>query len=133
METRPYSQSDNDTLGPWFIEHGFEAIDMNLMPPLGIVVEDDAGPQAAAWMYISTCGKTAIIGWPVTNPEAKPVVAAIALNKGIEVLNKTACDLGISIVHFYSANEGLLRIFKRLGFVETDTNATLMMFFNGDK
>lgn len=131
MKTIDYTPAFDEEVIGWYKAHGWPGNHITMLPPLGLMAVRDDVHCAACWMYVSTCGKTAIMGWPVTNPDVEPLTAAAALVLLVKELKKTACAMGISIVFSYASDRTLLRIFDKAGFVAGDAGMTNMIYLTG--
>jgi hypothetical protein len=122
METdgpyRIWSHADYPMLCGWWEAHGFPAVPMLRLPPLGIIYDD----TAAGFLYMDNGGSgVAMIEWLVTNPEAKPMAAAKALAKVVAALKAEAKRMEYAMILTTCRQPSLAKLLERCGFQITDT------------
>lgn len=125
METdgpyRMVTAEDYTMLAAWWDGHGFPAVPQRLLPPLGVIFDN----QAAGWLYMDNGGTgVAMMEWLVTNPEAKPLQAAKALTKVVALLKAEARRMDYAIILTTCRQASLGRLLERAGFQQTDTGMT---------
>lgn len=114
---RLWQPSDYDMLASWWVGHGWQAVPMRVLPPLGVVF----GDKAAGWAYMDngSCG-VAMIEWLVTNP-AKGLSAAKGLGNVLEFLESELRRMDYSTILTTCRQESLARLLARHGFQKTDS------------
>ena len=69
MTVRPYHpETDSDLCADWWHAHTGLALQTAVLPPLGVMAEDETGPCAAAWLYLSAGIGIAFLEMPVSRP-----------------------------------------------------------------
>lgn len=79
MKARIYKPEDYDTVKPWWVGHGVPDVSKAVLPPLGVIVEDDEGPVAVCWLYLALGVGVSWLAWLTTKPGLTPFVAAHAV------------------------------------------------------
>ena len=85
----------------WAARHRDRLFQFGMLPPVGVVAEDEGGPCAACWMHLSAGVGVAFIENPVTKPGMPLTKARDTLLFLMEVLEKIALehDYGVMVAH----------------------------------
>lgn len=111
-------------LASWWVGHGWPAVPLQVLPPLGVILGNDA----AGWLYMDNGGTgVAMLEWLVTNPEAKPMQAAKSLVKVVEFLKSEAKRMDYGAILTTCRQPSLARLLERSGFSKTDENMIHLM------
>lgn len=122
--------ADYPLVASWWRGRNFPEVPQAALPKLGVIVEEDGEPLAAAWLLMSNSNGLAVLVWPTTNPEAPVFRCATALSHAIEFLKQEGAKFGYSHIFSTSAHRGLSSFLSRNGFVPCDRNVTHHLFVN---
>lgn len=115
---RMWSPDDYPMLETWWQGHGWPAVPLRVLPPLGVILND----TAAGWLYMDNGGTgIAMMEWLVTNPAAKPMKAAKDLMRVVEFLKSEAKRMDYAIILTTCRQPALARMLNRSGFQTSDT------------
>ena len=93
LTVREYAKTDWPMLDRWWREHTSKTVLIeSVLPPVGVVVEQDGEPVAALWVYLSVGVGIAFIENPVTKPGLTFVEASEVMGcamRAIEAICKT--------------------------------------------
>jgi hypothetical protein len=90
LSVRQYVQEDRPMLDEWWAYHKEAKMHAIRLPPLGIIVEDDAGPVAALWCYETFGTGVAWLAVPVTRPQLDYARASTVLAFAIMAMTQLA-------------------------------------------
>lgn len=116
MTVRPWNrETDADLCAEWWRAHTGTAFQVNMLPPLGVMAEDEAGPIAACWLHLSLGIGVCFLEMPVSRPglSLKQAREAFAAVRGALEAAALAHDYGVMIVHTPAA---IARTLARDGF-----------------
>lgn len=123
-ELRIWSKDDYEMLASWWRGHGWPAVPVQILPPLGVIYGNDA----AGWLYMDNGGTgVAMLEWLVTNPESKPIRAAKGISKVVEFLKSEAKRIDYGAILTTCRQPALARLLERSGFSKTDENMIHLM------
>lgn len=124
LTVRPYSaEADFPLVNDWWqARHGAMAdLPQAMLPPLGVIVEDSAGPLFALWCYESAGVGVAFIEWPVSRPGLTVAQTREAFQRAVESIILTAgkCWNPPGDYNVFRANvcPAVFRSIKEMGFV----------------
>lgn len=121
---RMWSAADYPLLESWWIGHGWPPVPQRVLPPLGVIMEN----QAAGFLYMDNGGTgVAMLEWLVTDPNAKPFGAARALFSVVEFLKQEAKQLDYPIILTTCRQDSLAKLLERAGFQVTDRTMTHLL------
>jgi len=119
LKARLYGEQIGDyqtVSGWWEARHGRPLIE-TLLPPLGIIIEDAAGPVAALWCYQSVGIGVCFLEFPVARPFLSLQKSIEALRFAVEACIQIAKAQGdYSLFRCYTL-PGIGRVLKSMGFV----------------
>lgn len=114
---RQWAPADYPMLEGWWSGHGWPAVPLRVLPPLGVIYND----CAAGWLYMDNGGTgVAMLEWLVTNPDAPLLIAARSLSKVVEFLKAEAKRMEYPIILTTCRQSSLARLLERAGFATTD-------------
>jgi hypothetical protein len=105
----------------WWEIHGWPGVPMVILPKLGILASDAAGPVAAGWLYMDNSIGVCMLEWMVTDPGASPRDAAKGLLSVVEFLKLEAKRLGYGVMLGTCKQPSLSRFLQKRGFEVTDS------------
>lgn len=120
MEIIPYSPVEHESLvSAWWRQHRGTVLQVNMLPPAGVVAVDDHGPCAALWLHMSVGVGVAFLENPVSCPGMTPAESRKAFLLLMGALEQVALshDYGVMVVHTPAA---IVRTLEREGFQFTD-------------
>lgn len=124
MQVRMYTPSyDFGQIEVWAKKRGLACPSFAEFPKIGGVVDN----VAAGFLYVDQSSTVAFMENFITNPEAKPVESHEAINKIIDLLAYEAKLLGITTIRSGTSKSGVLKVAKKKGFVEAETNASILI------
>ena len=119
-----WSPDDYPMLCEWWQGHGWGAVPLKVLPPLGVILDN----TAAGWLYMDNGGTgVAMLEWLVTNPKASPLRSARCISKVVEFLKSEAKRMDYGAILTTCRQPSLARLLARNGFVKTDENLLHMM------
>lgn len=126
MTARPFTAEDHPTIAWWWEVRDFAAIPVKMLPPDGVVVCEDGKPVAACFLYLGpTFGGTAgWAEWMVTMPGLSPKKALAALEIALNEIILLAKRKQAVFLFTSLRNRGLGKLYRRAGFVQTDSEMT---------
>jgi hypothetical protein len=126
MKTRLIDNAvDYPIVRPWWEKHQGVAVPINILPPVGVMVEDEDGhPLAAAWLYMAVGVGVAWMSWSVTNPAMLPQKRVKALEVVTDALEVLCCTHDYGIMFTETDKPALTRWFKARGFVQNHAGVT---------
>ncbi len=122
-----YEKRYYEEISKFYTGHGWKvAPKENILPSIGFVVINDEGLKLAVGFLYESNSPIYFLEWTATNPLAPLRARAKALRLLIKtvqgLVKKTRSD---AQVMQYTPNEAIIRFYKKLGFVPTET-ATLL-------
>lgn len=123
MIARLFTESDYADAVSWWKHHGWEPVRTEHLPKTGFIIEDDTTKYCAGWIYLLS-DKLAMIEFIVANPDTGLKSKYKALVMLVKTLLNAAKAAGFNSVFSTLKNRGLEKIYKKSGFVVTDTNVT---------
>ena len=121
MNVRIYQPEDYETVKGWWVAHGQHedrVCPANALPEDGFIIDD----VCCAWVYLSANAPMCRLGWPVSNPGAKPKDVCNGLESVIISLHEFARSCGCPLMEATFSAPSLQRLMKKLGFQTGDTN-----------
>ena len=116
MDIIPYDPAAHaDLVTAWWRHHRDNVLQLNMLPPVGVVAVDDSGPCAALWLHLSVNIGVAFLENPVARPGLRLVESRRIFLLLLEVLESVALthDYGVIVVH---PSAGVARIMEGYGF-----------------
>jgi hypothetical protein len=113
--------ADYPTVQQWWIDHGWNAVPLAVLPKLGVMAEMDGTPVAAGWLYMDNSIGVSMLEWMVANPDAKPKAVYKSIKTIVEFLKTRAKDMGYSVMLTTCKQESLARVYEKTGFQRTDS------------
>lgn len=111
----------------WWLAHRWPPIPPPILSTFGVVVGAPAGEDwCAGWLY-RTDSKIGWIEWLVSNPKATSTNVHDGLVMLIDVLKAESKRRGDMMLFGALKTRGLIRLYKNLGFQETDSGMTHMV------
>lgn len=118
MNSRPFEEKDLPEISAWFSGLQWPLPPQeDIMPELGIVVEDDKGLLSCGWLY-TTGTSLAFLSWTATNPERSFDDQGLAMEKLIESVQGAIKSAGdkIKVVMVLSRSEAFAAKLRKLKF-----------------
>lgn len=127
LHARLYTPQDYATVRPWWAEHGEAAVPENVLPELGVVIEDGGAPVAVAWLYLDTTRALAWVAYPLTRGGLAPFDAQGALAGLLGACEAAARDRGRGVLILCTDKRSLHRLSIDAGYL--DQKRTMLMSF----
>ncbi len=125
MKWRKYTPEDYETIASWFVLQGWpQAPDSSILPTTGILAEDDAGPIAVAFIYLSN-SPLAWLEFISTRPGLGRK-GLLALEYLMGIVKEQAVALGIQKLVHLSQQKYVRTFEKRFGFIKSEDAAVLV-------
>lgn len=102
MTIIPYSpEQHGELVSAWWRSHRGTALQVNMLPPAGVVAVDGHGPCAALWLHLSVGVGVGFLENPVSRPGMRLRESKAAFLLLVEALEAVALthDYGVMIVH----------------------------------
>lgn len=118
MNSRPFEERDLAHVSGWFagVEWTMPGVE-GVLPPLGVLVEENDIPLACGWLY-TTDSSLAILAWTATNSDVSQRLQSGALDELVEAVKKAIALQGgrIKMLMVLSKSKALSEKLKALGF-----------------
>lgn len=111
----------------WWLGHGTQVVPVDVLPKCGVLVVDDTGPLAVAWLYMDNSVGVAWLGWVTTNPAITPWKATAALHVLLGAAEVVAKGMDYGCLFTMTDRPGLSRWLVREGF--SANHAGMTQFF----
>lgn len=133
MEVVEFRYTHHDALGKIWAQYDWEAPSMEVLPKKGFVVFCMGKIVGAAFIYLS-CSGMAFLDWVVVDMFVSPLIRGKAVYKAVIACKDYAQKEGKKVLYTVTANESLLKSYKKMGFMNMEQNATTMaMSLDGTK
>lgn len=131
ISTRIFEPKDYDVIAPWYTAHGWpQAPHISMLPEgTGIIVEDENGPIAAGFLYV-TNSPIAFFEWLVTKPGIGMQVKSIFMRM-FDALKIMSDDLKIAKIMHMTNPKFSQFLQKCIGFDYSET--VELLFLNMEK
>lgn len=127
VEARIYTADDLTMLAQWAEYHG-RALQTNMLPPLGVIVERDGKPEAALFVYLSVGIGVAFLEHAITRPLLKPRQARESLIHATNAIIAAASEQGDGYRAFVAYTvPAIARTLKRNGWSDTGQRESLCL------
>jgi len=122
---------DYPTIKTWWEKRGSEAPSPGLLPPVGVISEDNGIPLACAFLYEAVGCSIAMVEWEATNPDYKSALIQVRALTQIFDFFETFCrDKGIAVVLSWVAEDrGDGRLLARRNWIKCPGERHEMMAF----
>ena len=109
MQVRNWNlEKDYPTLVKWWKDWEFGVVPQDILPPDGIIVEEDGVPICAGGLYFETKKrKLGFMEWIVTNKQGLPKQTHKALRLCIDARIQLGKDNGVKMIYTYTKEEAL--------------------------
>jgi len=130
----PFHELYYDILESWWSKHGWPAVPIQKLPPFGFVAWDqrEGGqsiPVCAAFAYMCNGGTgVAMLEWTVGNPDASGRVLMKGIKELFAFMIGQLEQLDYDTIFTFCRHEGLIRIYEKCGFQQTDTGMTHLVY-----
>jgi len=115
--------SDYDTLKKWWNEWEFGVVPQELLPPDGIIVENDNKPICAVGVYFGKGCKFCMMDWLVKDKNASLKDSHKAIQLCIDELIKLVDNKGYKLIFTNTSDDSLMKRYTRLhGFKLTENS-----------
>ena len=113
----------------WWEGHGWSPVPAGILPSLGVIVtsDDESKGHAAGFLYMDNSSPVAMMEWLVTNPENTPRESLASAKMLIDFLKIEAKALGYSVIMTGTKSDGLIKLYKKQGFTQTDEGLTHLL------
>lgn len=133
MEVVEFRCTHHDALKNIWSQYGWDAPSIEVLPRKGFVVFFMGKIVGAAFIYLS-CHGMAFLDWVVVDMFASPIVRGKSVYKSVLACKDYAQKEGKRVLYTVTANESLLKSYKKMGFNVMEKNATTMaMSLDGTK
>ncbi len=97
---------DYPTIRQWWERRGTAAPQESILPPIGVISEQDSVPIACAFLYEVKGVSVAWVEWEATNPEFRaPLIKIRALNQVFDFFEGYAKETGIAALFSWVASD----------------------------
>jgi hypothetical protein len=118
LQVRIYGEKigDYQTVSSWWEARHGAPLTETILPPLGVIVEDEKGPCAALWCYQSVGIGVCFLEFPISRPGLGVSASVRAFEMCVEACVRIAKAQGdYSLFRCYTL-PSIARILKRFGF-----------------
>ena len=116
MKVREINTDDLTEIGRWWECRGEGAMPAGILPPLGFVAVDDAGPCAAVWLYEPRGCAVVFLDWLVSRPGLGMKRARAACRAVYAAAEEAARPRGARMIFASAARPAMAREAVALGF-----------------
>tara|TARA_B100001287_G_C22667606_1_gene523632 strand:- start:480 stop:968 length:489 start_codon:yes stop_codon:yes gene_type:complete len=106
--------NDYDTLVKWWKDWNFGKVPLEVLPPLGIMIENDNGPICAAGLYVGTGTKFCIMEWLVKDKNASLKDSHKAIQMCVDQVMELAKENGCTLMYTVTADDALEKRYTRM-------------------
>jgi|GEM_PF-2344735 len=129
IEVRPFSKiTDFKDLNEFTVEHGWPPFNPLILPTIGVCVYEDDKKLCFGWLYLESSTIVAMVEWIVTNPKNTPRESLKSIKISINHLVGIAKKLGYSFIFTSAENKGLIKLYEKAGFEQTDKKMTHLVY-----
>ena len=117
-------EKDYDTLVKWWNQHDFDLpVPKNVLPPLGVIIEEDNVSICAAGLYEDyKRTKFGFMFGLFTNPEIGKIKLFKAMNKCLEEINKLAKTKELGLVYTITGESALFKLYEKNNMILVENN-----------
>lgn len=101
LQFREYRADDMPMVSEWWGDHGHGEFPASLLPPVGVVAEQEGEPIAACWLYMAVGVGVCWLEYPVSKPGLSVRAARTAFAALVGALEDIARthDYGLMMAH----------------------------------
>jgi hypothetical protein len=70
-------EEDYETIAEWWTQRGGEPPPLNMLPDIGVIVEESGVPLSCAFLYTISNASIAVVEWEATNPHLTSVLKKV--------------------------------------------------------
>jgi len=124
MKARKWNlDNDYETLKKWWEDWEFGVVPLEVLPPLGIMIENNEGPICAAGLYVGTGTKFCIMEWLIKDKHSSLKESHRAIQLCINEVIKLAKDNDCTLMYTVTGDDSLMKRYTRLhGMKLTENN-----------
>ncbi len=125
MKARHYKTDDYPIFKAWCAGHHESAPAPGILPPCGVVIEDEEGaPLAIGFLYMAVGVGCAWLAWATTNPKLSPWNSLASLDYLECACEKVCSESDYGVLFTMTDREGLGAFLRKRGFVANHKGAT---------
>jgi len=113
---------NNKEVADWWGERGMIIIPDEFLSKFGFIVSNEEKSIAAAWLYPMVSSNTAMIRYPITNPNSTKEERNKALDLLFFNLQETAKEMGYKKMFITTNNNALSERLIKYNYTETSKN-----------
>lgn len=125
MDIVEFRTEHHSTLSAFWELYGWTAPAEDLLPKKGFVGISGGKIVGAAFVYLSEAGM-AFLDWVIVDPLALPMSRGKCVYRVVEACKAYAKEQGKKVLYTVTANDSLLKSYRRMGFENMEKNATTM-------
>ncbi|NJO18788.1 MAG: GNAT family N-acetyltransferase [Spirulinaceae cyanobacterium RM2_2_10] len=125
MDVVEFRTSHHAELSKFWKLYGWTPPSEEMLPKKGFVAFFAGQVVGAAFVYLS-CNGMAFLDWVIVDPIKSPILRGKAVYKTVLACRTYAKEQGKKVLYTVTANESLLRTYKKMGFENMEKNATTM-------
>ena len=122
-------EKDYNTLTKWWNQHNFDLpVPKDILPSLGIIIEEDDVSMCASGLYIDTGAKFGFMYGLFTNPNINKIKLYRAMNKCLQEIQKLAKSKNLGLIYTITGEDVLFRLYEKnnMTLVENNMKAYVM-------
>ncbi len=128
MTCRATTPEDLPTVEEWYDFHRSAQLPLGLIPPTGVMVEDDVGPCAVLYYYLYLGVGICRVEWPISRPGLSLAQAGECFAFAVQAVEAAIKDLeGGYGVLVADTLPGIARVMERHGFQRADSSQKITM------
>lgn len=116
------AMGDYQTVSGWYEARHGQPLAETILPPLGVIVEDEHGPAGALFAYQSLGIGVAFLECVVSRPGFSPAEAHAILGRCLEGIEAVLRKEDYGILRCFVESDALARALKRHGFTGENRN-----------
>lgn len=105
--------SDYDTLVSWWKDWNFGVVPLEVLPSLGIIIEDEGIPICAAGLYTSVDTKFSFMEWLVKDKNAPLLKSHKAVKLCIDEISELAKNKGCTLMFTVTSDDALMKRYTK--------------------
>lgn len=122
-----------ETYAKWWTDRKQVAPRADVLSPIGLVVLENHEPIAMTFAFVAAETTLGNIGFTATKPTLGPRQRIMAVMFVLHEADKILREAGCRVIHTYSSESGLTKLFQRMGYVAQQPHTFLLKQIGGNK
>lgn len=126
---REFTVEDYEQVSEWWKGHGWDAVPLQILPKLGIVVSDNGMDICAVWLYMDNSVGVCMLEWFVANPDATGRQVYKCEKLAQKFMEERALEMDYGVMMTTCKQESLARVHEKNGYLRTDESMIHLIKF----